>query len=248
MSAARGVLTDAMPETVAVIHRVLSSGSSFPSVVATTTGRRYVLKLSGAGPGRRALATEYVALRLARHIGLNVPDAEVLDLPRDLPWQAGTDEFYEAVQRSAGANLGVAFVTDAHDVKAADLARLPEPFLTRLAAVDVLLQNVDRTPANPNIMRDAAGVHWAIDFGACLLIDRLARGAVEPRLELPPNHFLAPRDKRLYSVRETAAAIGEPDLRAIVDALPEPWLEDLALSRQSLLWRLMTYLEALRAA
>ena len=140
------------------------------------------MKLSGAGPGKRALATEYMALKIARHLGLRVPDAQVLDLPRDFPWQAGTDEFYEAVQRSAGANLGVAFIADAHDLKARDLAGLPEPFVDRLAAIDALLQNVDRTAANPNIMRDAAGVHWAIDFGACLLFDRLARGANAPGL------------------------------------------------------------------
>jgi hypothetical protein len=45
-----------MAETVAVIHRVLASGSSFPSVVETVAGRLYVLKLSGAGPGARARA------------------------------------------------------------------------------------------------------------------------------------------------------------------------------------------------
>ena len=59
----------------------------------------------------------YLALKLARHLGLTVPDAQVLDLPRDFPWQTGTDEFYEAVQRSAGANLGVAFIADARDLK-----------------------------------------------------------------------------------------------------------------------------------
>ena len=52
-----------MAETVAVIHRVLSTGTSFPSLVESATGRRYVLKLSGAGPGKRALGLERSALR-----------------------------------------------------------------------------------------------------------------------------------------------------------------------------------------
>jgi len=77
------------------------------------------MKLSGAGPGRRALATEYIALRIARRLGLNVPDALLLQLPHELPWQTGTDEFYEAVQRSAGANLGIALIADATDLDAA---------------------------------------------------------------------------------------------------------------------------------
>lgn len=236
-----------MVETVAVIHRVLASGSSFPSVVETNTGRPYVLKLSGAGAGRRALATEFLALKIARNLGLAVPDARVLDLPRDFPWQTGTDEFHEAVQRSAGANLGVAFIADARDLKAPDLAELPAPFIQRLAAVDALLQNVDRTAANPNIMRDAAGAHWAIDFGACLLIERLARGALEARRDLPSNHFLAGEGRISYAVRETAEVIDRLHLQAVVADLPDAWLEDLGLARAVLQLRLTAYLEALRA-
>jgi hypothetical protein len=243
-----GELTEAMAETVAVIHRVLASGSSFPSVVETDAGRLYVLKLSGAGPGRRALAMEYVALKIARNLGLAVPDAQVIDLPRDFPWHTGTDEFYEAVQRSAGANLGVAFIADARDLKARDLAELPASFIQRLAAVDALLQNVDRTAANPNILRDATGTHWAIDFGACLLIERLARGALEPRRDLPSNHFLAGEGRIATSARGIVEAIDKSDLQAIMADLPDTWLEDLGLARSALYHRMAVYLEALRSA
>jgi hypothetical protein len=236
-----------MADSVAVIHRVLSSGSSFPSVVETAGGRLCVLKLAGAGPGGRALATELVALKLARHLGLNVPDAEPLGLPRDLPWQAGTDEFYEAVQRSAGLNLGIAFIADAKDLTAGELASLPQDFLPSLAAVDALLQNVDRTRANPNILRDARGVHWAIDFGACLLIERLARGAVTPRIELPPNHFLAGEQAFLRCARTAAEGINALQVRSIVELVPEPWLADLGLAREELALRLLAYLDAVRA-
>lgn len=236
-----------MAPTVTAIDRVLSSGSSFPSLVQTTTGFRYVLKLSNAGPGTRALATEFVALKLARAIGLRAPDAQVLQVPRELPWQVGTDEFYEAVQRSVGANLGVAFIADARDVTAGELTALPVPFLDRLTAVDALLQNVDRTAANPNIVRDAAGEHWAIDFGACLLIDRLARGAIEPRSELPSNHFLARHPAQSRCLRQAAMRSLGSDLEAIIDALPNAWLSDLTLSCQTLLQRLRDYLQALVA-
>jgi len=235
-----------MAETVAVVHRVLASGSSFPSLVQTVQGRRYVLKLAGAGPGRRALATEYVAIALARHLGLDVPEAHVLDLPHDLPWQAGTDEFYETLQRSPGPNLGVAFIPDARDLKAAELPTLPREFLSRLAAVDALLQNVDRTTVNPNIMRDEAGTCWAIDFGACLLIERIARGSAVARLHLPRNHFLAGEAALSYSVRAAAETIGSSRLEAIIEGIPEPWLDDLALARPELLLRLQAYLDAVR--
>jgi hypothetical protein len=236
-----------MVESVAVIHRVLSSGSSFPSVVETAAGHRYVLKLAGAGPGRRALATELVALKLCQHLGLSVPDVELLDLSIDLPWQTGTDEFYEAAQRSAGLNLGIVFLADTRDVTAGELAALPQDFLARLGAADALLQDVDRTRANPNILRDRNGTHWAIDFGACLLIERLARGAIAPRLDLPANHFLAGDRTFAHSVRAAAEAIGAADLQSILELVPEPWLEDFGLVRQTLLDRLLAYLDAVRA-
>ena len=170
-----------------------------------------------------------------------MPRALPLLLPDGLPWQVGTDEFYEAVQRSVGWNLGVEFIPDALDLEAADLASLPPDFLSRLAAVDALLQNVDRTTANLNVLRDAAGTPWAIDFGACLLIDRLARGAIEPRLDLPANHVLAGRAPLAMSPRELAAGIDEGQLDGALAELPEAWLGELGLSRQDLAGRLKEY-------
>jgi hypothetical protein len=234
-----------MIETVSAIHRVLARGSSFPSVVETTAGTLRLMKLSGAGPGRRALATEYIALRIARRLGLNVPDALVLQLPHELPWQTGTDEFYEAVQRSAGANLGIALIADATDLDAADLSGLPAEFVARLAAVDALLQNFDRTEANPNLIRDATGAVWAIDFGACLLVDRLARGVLAPAPGLPPNHFLARRGPGA-DISAIAAGLDGGFLERLVAELPQPWLEELRLSQATLAERLSGYFDALR--
>jgi hypothetical protein len=236
-----------MPETVAAIHRVLTHGSSFPSVVETTTGRQLVLKLSGAGPGGGALAMEFVALMLAGDLGLHVPKAELLDLPRDLPWQAGTDEFYEALQRSAGPNLGIAFIADAENVTATQLASLPGDFLDTLAAIDALLQNVDRTRSNPNILRDRCGTPWAIDFGACLLFDRLARGAPVPRLDLPQNHLLADNDTYIGAARQAALCIETKHIRAAVERVPEAWLADWGIARHELQRRCLAYVDAVRA-
>jgi hypothetical protein len=232
-------------EVVTRILRVLTLGSSFPSVVETASGGRWVMKLAGTGPGRRALATEFIALSLARHIGLAVPDVSLVELPPDTPWDVGTDEFYEAVQRSAGTNLGIAFVPAAVDLTAADLGSLPADFLDRLGAIDALLQNVDRTLANPNIIRDGKAQPWAIDFGACLLIDRLARGQLEPRLALPANHFLAAdaaADTKARTAR-IAATIDRKDIVGIVQALPRPWLGELMLVQDALLLRLANYVE-----
>jgi hypothetical protein len=236
-----------MTESVAAFHRVLARGSSFPSLVETSSGRLAVLKLSGAGQGARGLATELIAGNVAGLAGLNVPRSQPLLLPDGLPWQVGTDEFYEAVQRSVGWNLGVEFIPDAADLEAADLPSLPPDFLGRLSAVDALLQNVDRTAANLNVLRDAAGMAWAIDFGACLLIDRLARGAVEPRLHLPANHVLAGHAPLAKSPQAIAAGIDEGQLDGVVAEVPQAWLGELGIPRHVLAGRLQEYFRSIRA-
>jgi hypothetical protein len=236
---------EGMTETVTAFRRVLARGSSFPSLVETASGRLMVLKLSGAGQGARGLAAELIAGTLAALAGLNVPRAQPLLLPAGLPWQVGTDEFYEAVQRSVGWNLGVEFIPDAVDLDAAQLPSLPPEFLRRLAAVDALLQNVDRTRANLNVLRDAVGTPWAIDFGACLLIDRLARGAMEPRLDLPANHILVGRQPLGLSPEELITGIDEREIESTLAEVPEAWLGELRLSRSDLAARLKKYLKSM---
>lgn len=230
-----------MTETVAAFRRVLARGSSFPSLVETSSGRLLVLKLSGAGQGARGLAAELIAGTLAGLAGLNVPRAQPVHLPDGLPWQVGTDEFYEAVQRSVGWNLGVEFIPDAVDLDAAQLPSLPTDFISRLGAVDALLQNVDRTAANLNVLRDAAGMPWAIDFGACLLVDRLVRGVLAPRLDLPSNHVLADRALPAISPQELAAGLDAQQLDGALAELPQAWLGELGLSQQDLAGRLKEY-------
>lgn len=231
-----------MADVVKDIVRVLGSGSSFSALAATASGRHLVLKLSGAGHGAAGLAHELIATRLAGALGLRVPAAAPVRVAADHPWQAGTDEFDEAVQRSAGWNLGLAFVPDAIDVAASDLATLPADFTGRLAAVDALLQNVDRTAANPNLLRDRAGAFWAIDFGACLFLHRLrSQPGVPPRLVLPPNHFLAGRT--LAPLRLEAAAA---EVAGIVADVPDDWVVELATSRAVVTDELAAFLVAAR--
>ena len=216
-----------MNETVTAVIRVMPRGGGFPSLVETTSGRRYIMKLVGVGQGAAGVLTEFVAMRLAGALGLQVPGVVPIMLSSALPWQVGTDEFYDSLQRSSGWNLGVEFIGSAHDLTADDLVEIPAAFLDRLAAVDALLQNLDRTKENPNLLRDSTLNYWAIDFGACQFLNRFARFRQNMTFELPSNHFLAPRP--VQSVRlENAHEV----VRKIVLDVPECWLG--SCSRQAL--------------
>ena len=208
-----------MAESVSTVVRVMSRGGSFPSLVQTSSGRQFVMKLSGVGQGTSGLLTEFIAMRLAGALGLNVPHVRAITLSSALPWQVGTDEFYEALQRSSGWNLGVEFIDSARDLRADDLDEIPGAFLDQLAAVDALLQNVDRTVQNPNLLQDDTGRYWAIDFGACLFLERFRRHRQGITFELPANHFLAGRRVQPLQLDNAQARLKE-----FVSEVPLSWL------------------------
>jgi hypothetical protein len=219
-----------MDELVGSVLRVMSHGSGFSSLIRTTSGRYFVMKLSGVGHGEPGLMTEFIATRLADLFGLKVPRVVPIMLHKDLPWQAGTDEFYDALQRSAGWNLGVEFVNHARDLTLDDLKTIPSDFLDRLAVVDAILQNVDRTRQNPNILSDGMGDLWAIDFGACLFLDRFARFGEQMSFELPSNHFLAGRCTQAPARPENLSG----RLHKLVTDVPDSWMRAVPDSHQGL--------------
>src|ERR1700754_4095160 len=107
-----------MDDTVIAVIKVLPGGGGFPSLIETQSGRRLLMKISGVGQGPAGLATEFIATRLASLFGLHVPRGEPIMLPADLPWQTGTDEFFDALRRSAGHNLGLQFIDGGSDLAA----------------------------------------------------------------------------------------------------------------------------------
>jgi hypothetical protein len=70
---------------------------------------------------------------------------------------------------------------------------------------------------------------------------------IQPRLDLPPGHFLAGNNDAAISVRtfEMASAIDHCRLADAVHALPEAWLADLTLTHDALLCALRNYVETL---
>jgi hypothetical protein len=237
-----------MTQKVSRILRVFPQGSTAPCLVETEGGELFVMKLSGAGPGLRALLTEFLASRIASRIGLRVPAVTVLELAADFPWQVGTDEFDATIQRSAGPNLGLQFIAEAAPIQPDELGSLPGDFLACLLVVDRLLQNVDRTVANPNLLRGTDGLLWAIDHNACLFLERIARRRLPYDFRLPAGHFVAsaslPDGKRANRL----ATLEGDFLMDIAAASPPAWLAAIGFSATELGEGLIGYAEAFRQA
>ena len=77
--------------------------------------------------------------------------------PPGFPWQAGTDEFDAMLQRSTGWNLGDRLSRRRPPGAPADIAGADPAALDAIARADALLQNVDRTARNPNLLVAAGG-------------------------------------------------------------------------------------------
>src|SRR5436190_13239010 len=231
--------------TIARMHEVIRTSSSSPSRVETRGGEFFIMKLAGAGAGRRGLLTEFLAAGIARSVGLPVPPVRPLLLQKDFPWQIGTDEFDDMLQRSYGWNLGIAYIPDAVALGPGDLAGLPPDFLTHLAFVDRLLQNVDRSVKNPNLIRSPAGV-FAIDFGSCLYLNRIASRRTSFPFALPQNHFLAgtPRAAMCPDLGTASIVAAIAEVPRLINACPAEWLTTVPFERDDFERYLIRYLEA----
>lgn len=200
-----------------------------------------MLKFSGAGPGPFGLLTEYLALAVTAAFGAPAPAATPLWLPAGFPWMTGTDEFDSLVQRSPGWNLGIAWLPDARAATPDDLDAATPDDLDAIARADCFLQNMDRTPRNPNLLV-SGGRLGAIDYDACLYLSRAIGPARPPSTTLPPGHILAGRP--------LARLVQKPpiDFPALIATAPPDWLATTGLDAGALASRLAASFDAWAAA
>lgn len=225
--------------TVSDILTVYDNASTKPCLVRTEDGAKWVMKLAGAGQGPAGLMWEFIGLGVARAFRVPVPEARIIHLPEGFPWQVGTDEYDEMLQRSFGPNLAIAYVEEAEALTAAEALELPQTLVDHIAAADAWLCNVDRTHRNTNLLRAPDGTIHVIDYGACLFGPRaLARRYAAP--SLPAHHLFQARAQN---------PVSRPafDWEAMIAPLPSAWLASIGLDHTSLLERLRAAEEAVGA-
>ena len=188
----------------------LREGGSLPGLVEADDDGLYVVKFRGAGQGPKALAAEIVAGELARALGLPVPELVLVQLDPELARAEPDPEIQDLIRASAGLNLGVDFLPGA-------LAYTPDrpPDAGLAAAVvwlDALVENIDRTPRNPNLLMWHGNL-WLIDHGAALYVHH---GTGDP-LAVARRPFPAIRDHVLLAA---AGPLPEVDARLAPQARP----------------------------
>ena len=186
----------------------LREGGSLPALVEADDDGLYVLKFRGAGQGPKALAAEIVAGELARGLGLPVPELVLVKVDAELARAEPDPEIQDLINASVGVNLGVDFLPGALPYSP---DRPPGPDLAAAVVwLDALVENVDRTPRNPNMLRWHGNL-WLIDHGASLFVHH---GSADPlavaRRPFPAirDHVLLPAAGSIAGGRRAAGAAG----------------------------------------
>jgi hypothetical protein len=207
----------------------LREGGSLPAIVEADDDGLYVLKFHGAGQGPRALIAELVAGEIARAVGLPVPEIVFIELDPVLGRSEPDFEIQELIKASPGLNLALDFLPGSLTFDAQDTFQLEPLLASSIVWFDAYVTNVDRTPRNTNML------WWhrrlmLIDHGAALYFHHIDANYIE-RSRTPftniKNHVLLPVASALPEADRRMKELLTPDiLRAIVDLIPQPWLEN----------------------
>jgi HipA-like protein len=206
----------------------LREGGSLPGLVEASDLGTYVMKLTGAGQGPRVLAAEVIVARIARELGLRVPDLVALRLCPEIAKFEADQEVQELLAASLGLNLGIDFLpgsfgfTASVDVEPSEAAAI--------LWLDGLVANVDRSWRNPNLLLWHKKL-WCIDHGASLYFHHGWPNALSS-----PERFAAqPYDASAHVLRSYADAVPALDaaltqkvsrdvLEEAVADVPDEWL------------------------
>ncbi len=206
----------------------LREGGSLPGLAEAEDGFRYVVKMAGAGHGKKALIAEFIGGMVAKAFKFNVPELVLLDLDEAFGITEPDEEVQELLRKSEGLNLGLHFLEGAATFDPA-VNEVDALTASKIVWLDAFLTNVDRTRLNPNMMIWDHRL-WLIDQGASLYFHHSWRDPAQAALDPFPyikTHVLLPYADRLEEAdRLMRQAITPRTLSKIVDMIPEVWLDE----------------------
>ncbi|ARX81967.1 MULTISPECIES: HipA family kinase [Streptomyces] len=211
----------------------LREGGSLPGLVETDDGRgahaTYVMKFTGAGQGRKTLVAEVICGRLADRLGLRVPGLAGIRLDPVLGLGEPDQEVQQLLKSSGGLNLGMDYLPGALGFD--PLAFEVDPLEAgRVIWFDALINNVDRSWRNPNLLVWHGDV-WLIDHGASMIWHHNwpTASAAAGKPYDATDHVLARYAPDLAAAAADLAPRVTADLLAEVTAdVPDTWLTDEA--------------------
>ncbi|MFF3897511.1 HipA family kinase [Streptomyces sp. NPDC001812] len=205
----------------------LREGGSLPGLVEADDLGTYVLKFTGAGQGRKTLVAEVVCGELARRLGFRVPRLVTVELDPVLGLGEPDEQVQGLLKSSGGTNLGMEFLSGALGFDPLAFEVSPEE-AGRVVWFDALVNNVDRSWRNPNLLR-RHGELWLIDHGATMIWHHNWPG-VEASVARPydaSDHALKTFAPDVAAAAaDLAPRVTEDLLGEVTARIPDVWLVD----------------------
>ncbi len=202
------------------------SGSSSPVVVETSEGL-WLTKLRGAAQGIPPLIAELVVAEIAQSLGLSVPSRALIELPLGIPSDDVNDELRDLLDASAGVNVGLTLLESARNLTRAESPSVSLEVAASTLWLDMFVENLDRSPANPNIMV-RRGTYWLIDHGAALPFHHSWQTITEDTPRRPyrvSGHLFGWAEPVLSTVHgELSSRVTRELLAHVVDVIPDALL------------------------
>ena len=206
----------------------MREGGSLPVLGEADDGFKYVVKLRGAGHGKKALIAEFLGSMIARAFKFNVPEVVLLNLSGVFGITEPDQEVQELMRNSEGLNVGLHYLSGAATFDPA-VNTVDSLTASRIVWLDAFLTNVDRTRLNPNMMI-WHGDLWLIDNGASFYFHHAWRNpqkaALDPFPYIRTHVFLPYADRLDEADRLMRQAITPRTLSRIVSLIPREWLDE----------------------
>jgi hypothetical protein len=204
----------------------LREGGSLPAIVEADNLGTYVMKFRGAGQGPLALVAEIIAGELARRLALRVPELVLAELDPRIASSEPDPEIQDLLRASEGRNLGVDFLPGSFGFDPLGWTA-PRDFASQVLWFDALVQNVDRTWRNPNLLVWHGDI-WLIDHGAALYFHHNWPTADPKRPFDAREHVLGDRGAAGLDAAHAALAplITETLLQEVTVLVPPEWFGD----------------------
>jgi HipA-like protein len=201
----------------------LREGGSLPGLVEADNLGTYVLKFRGAGHGSLALVAEIIAGELARRLGLRTPELALAWLDPRIAASEPDKEIQDLLRASEGLNLAVDFLPGSAGFDPLGWTA-GEAFASELLWFDALIQNVDRTWRNPNLLVWHGDI-WLIDHGAALYFHHDWSKQADPAKPFDSSqHVLRGRATQVAAAHEKLAPlVTEAVLAEVTADVPPDW-------------------------
>lgn len=218
--------------TAVKFYQELRSGSSLPLIISASDGNKYVAKLCGAGDGILANVVEWLASKLGTLLHLPVISPVFLAIPKTLDDASWDPEIRELLQKSIGVNLGLPYLENAETYSERAAHTVDENLKDEIFLYDLFLLNIDRNPANPNMIIHQGELR-CLDYSSALMI----RSALTR--ENYREHVLLRHLKRHpfyrspimpYPFINKLRQVADSDISQIVSELPDEWLKPLQIA------------------